>query len=192
VTPRPAEAARRAGRWLSPTGFVLVALFFLLPFVAVSCDAPGGFGRAAPGGTTTYTGVTLVTGGAPEVSPADRVRPAADRRDDRLGVQPLAGALLLLAVGGAVAAIVVRPRLYRRLIAATVAAIGLAFLVATQITVKTELESRLREQIGGAMPAGKEAADFVHDQFGFVAALVVLLSLVGTNLVGAVRLARRR
>src|SRR5947207_3332653 len=87
VTARPADVARRASRWLSPVGFVLVALFFVLPFVSVSCDAPGGFGRAAPGGTTTYTGLTLVTGGTPEVAPTDRVRPAADRRDDRLGVQ---------------------------------------------------------------------------------------------------------
>jgi hypothetical protein len=190
VTARPADLARRASRWLSPTGFVLVALFFVLPFVSVSCDAPGGFGRAAPGGTTTYTGVTLVTGGAPDVSPADRVR--SSPTSDRLGVQPLAVALLVLAVGGAVAAGVARPALYRRLITATVAAIGLVFLVATRVTVRTQLESRLREQLTVPLPAGKQAGDYVHDQFGFVAGLVVLLSLVAANLFGAVRLARRR
>ena len=79
-------------RWLRPAGFVLAGLFLLMPFIAVSCDTPGGYGRAAPGGTTTYTGTDLISGGSPEVT-EDKVREGADQK---LDPQPLAMAAALL------------------------------------------------------------------------------------------------
>lgn len=84
---------RRLARGLTPAAFVLAGPCFLLPFVSVSCAAPGGFGRAAPGGTTSYTGLDLVTGGAPTVT-AGQLRPAQQQRDDRLPPQLLALAVL--------------------------------------------------------------------------------------------------
>jgi len=43
----------------APSTLALALLVFLLPFLSVSCDAPGGFGRVAQGGTTSDTGVEL-------------------------------------------------------------------------------------------------------------------------------------
>jgi hypothetical protein len=115
-------------RGLTPAGFVLVALCFLLPFAAVPCDAPGGFSRAAaPGGTTTCTGVDLAVGGAPTVT-ADRVRAPDQQREDRLPPQVLALAVLGLALAGATLTAVHDARLRRRGVLLVAAVAGLAHL----------------------------------------------------------------
>jgi len=67
VTSAGVNRLRRSGRWISFSGFVLVAMLFLVPFVTVSCAAPGGYGRAAAGATTNYSGVDLAVGGSPSV-----------------------------------------------------------------------------------------------------------------------------
>jgi hypothetical protein len=168
---------------------VLAGLFMVMPFVAVSCDAPGGFGRAAPGGTTTYTGVDLVTGGHPTVAPPDRLRAVAARRDDGLGAQPLAVAATLLIVAG-IAAARVSPAIRRRAAVAQVALAAAVFLIADQVTVRALLESRLREQLTVPMPAGKRAGDYVHDQPGFWLSLAALLAVALANGIGWFRLHR--
>ena len=53
------------GRLLSPAGFGLVLIFFLLPFLTVSC----GSGAIQ----SSFTGLTLATGGDPTVASADPV-----------------------------------------------------------------------------------------------------------------------
>jgi hypothetical protein len=178
----------RAARWLSPAGFLLVAVCFLLPFVAVACDAPGGFGRVEPGGTTTYTGFDLVTGGEPDVT-ADRLRPPAARRDDRLGPQPLAIAVIVLVAAGVVSAVALPRRRSRRAAGAALAAVAALLLVANQATVVALLAARLREQLTVPMPAEREAGDFVKSQNGFWLALILLVALAAANAIG---LARRR
>src|SRR5215467_15521992 len=158
----------------------------VLPYVAVSCDAPGGFGRAAPGGTTTYTGVTLAVGGQPDVKPADKVRPEGDA--ERLGPQPLAVGLVLLLLGGVAAAIGMQHVLPRRVATTVAGAVALVFLVANQVTVKALLQSRLREQLTVPMPAGKQTADYIEDQSGFWLCLLALLAVTLGNGIGWLRL----
>jgi hypothetical protein len=168
----------RVTRGLTPAGFVLAGLCFLLPFATVSCDAPGGFGRAAPGGTTTYTGVDLVIGGAPAV---DKPAPLAQQRDDRLGVQPLAVALAILIVGAGVATAVVSHARARRITGLATATSAAVLLVANQAVTEALLAEQLREQLTEVMPAGKRAADFVHTGQGFGVCLLVLLGVIVGN-----------
>jgi hypothetical protein len=163
-----------------------------LPFITVSCDAPGGYGRAAPGGTTTYTGITLLTGGAPAVGPTDKIKPVAQQRNDELGAQPLTVALAVLIIAGVVVAIATRPRFPRRIAVAAVATAGVVFLVAEQVTARALLASRVREELGAAIPPGKQAADYVHDEKGFWLCLLALLAVVFANAIGLVRLRHSR
>jgi hypothetical protein len=184
------SVVRRASRWLSPVGLVLAGLMLFLPFITVSCDAPGGYGRAAPGGTTTYTGITLLTGGAPAITPTDKVKPVAQRRNDELGAQPLTVALAVLLIAGVVTAIATRPRFPRRIAVAAIATAGLVFLVAEQVTAKALLASRVREELGAAVPPGKQAADYVHDEKGFWLCALALVAVAFANAIGLVRLRR--
>ena len=54
---------RRTAMRLSPCFLALALLAFLMPFAAVSCGTPRGYGSAGGGVTATYRGVTLVVGG---------------------------------------------------------------------------------------------------------------------------------
>lgn len=179
----------RWGRVFSPAGLVLAGVLFMAPFLTVSCDAPGGYGRAAPGGTTTYTGWDLAVGGTPEVS-EERLLPVERRRDDVLPPQPLAGAVLVLVVIGGLVAVGVGRARTRRGVVAAVAAVAALFLLVNQATVRVLVEERLREQLSGPLPAGKEIGDFVHDQGGFVFSLLALVLVALGNLAGWVRLVR--
>jgi len=173
----------RRARWLSLTGFLLVAFCFLLPFVAVACDAPGGFGRVQPGGSTTYTGFDLVTGDRPDVT-VDRLRPPAQRRDDRLGPQPLAIAAAVLVAAGAVTAVALSRRRVRRATGAALGAAAAVFLVANQATAVALLTLRLREQLTVPMPPGREAGDYVRTGNGFWLALILLATIAAANTAG--------
>jgi hypothetical protein len=51
-----------AGRLLSPAGFGLVLILFLLPFVSVSCSVQSTTVES------TFTGIDLVTGGTPDLT----------------------------------------------------------------------------------------------------------------------------
>jgi hypothetical protein len=186
VTTVELPGRRRWTRWLSPVGLLVAGLFMVLPFVAVSCDAPGGFGRAAPGGTTAYTGVTLAVGGEPQVTPADKLRPQGST--ERLGPQPLAVGLVLLLIAGVAVAMGMQHTLPRRVATTVLGAVATVFLVANQVTVKALLESRLREQLTVPMPAGKQAADYVRDQGGFWFCLLALLAVTLGNGIGWLRL----
>lgn len=179
----------RVARVLSPAGFVLVGLCFLLPFAAVSCDAPGGFGRAAPGGSTTYTGFDLATGGEPAVT-ADRVRPLQEQRDDRLAPQVLAWVVLGLSAAGLGLAAVRDRRVRRAGVAVFAVLAGVAHL-ANQYTVEALLAARLREQLTAPMPAGKSAEDFVQTGPGFGAVLLLVAAIAVGNGVGLLLLRRR-
>lgn len=180
---------KRYGRLLSPAGLVLAGLLFLAPFLTVSCDAPGGYGRAAPGGTTTYTGWDLATGGTPDVT-ADKLLPPEQRRDDVLAPQPLAAVVLVLVVIGVLIAVGVDRARTRRGVLAALAAIAALFLLVNQATVRVLVEERLREQITGPLPDGKTVGDFVSDQGGFAFSLLALVLVALGNLAGWVRLVR--
>jgi hypothetical protein len=85
-------------RLLSPAGFGLALLFFLLPFVSVSCgaqvDEPPNQGRHTY--DVTFTGVDLLIGGSPDVSltaPDDAGQETTVRLDDE-GVAEFEAALI--------------------------------------------------------------------------------------------------
>src|SRR5689334_8394624 len=54
------SSMRLLPRLISPAGFLLALVFFLLPFAAVSCEVPGAGSVEA-----SYTGVDLITNGEP-------------------------------------------------------------------------------------------------------------------------------
>ncbi len=175
---------RRAGRWFSPTTLILAGLCFALPFVSVACDTPGGYGRAAPGGTTTYTGFDLVVGGQPDVAPPDKVRPPAQRLDDRLWPQPAAAAVLVLIVAGTALALRMgEPRLRRASVAALAGVAATALLV-NQALVEAELAVRVGEQLTQPLPAGKVIRDYVQTGSGFGLSLLLLLLVTVLNGIG--------
>jgi hypothetical protein len=182
---------RRAGRWFSPVSLTLAGLCFLLPFVTVSCDTPGGFGRAAQGGTTTYNGIDLMVGGAPDVSPPKLVRPLPTGQDDRLWPQPTAIAVFVALIIGVGIAVRVGNQRARRGGVAIVATAAVTALLVNQALVEGELTARVADGLTAPLPAGKRAGDFVHTGLGFVACAALLVLAAVLNAVGWWRLRPR-
>jgi hypothetical protein len=173
---------RRIARGLTPTGFVLAALCFFLAFAVVSCDAPGGYGRSAPGGQTVYTGIDLAVGDAPQVDP-EHLRPPAEQQPDELDPQLLAIAALMLLLVGAVVT-VVRDAWVRRAASAVIAALAAILLAANQGTTEALLAAKLQAQLSVPMPAGKTADDFVQTGNGFGLAALLTVAVFLGNLIG--------
>jgi hypothetical protein len=171
------------GRWFSPTTLVLTGLCFVLPFATVACDTPGGYGRAAPGATTTYNGIDLAIGGEPKVAPPDKVRPLPAGVSDRVWM-PAATVVLLLLVAGTVIAVTVSDRRLRRASLAALAGVAATALLVSQALTEAELAVRVGEQLTPPLPAGKSARDYVQTGPGFVLALVLLLVVTAANAVG--------
>jgi hypothetical protein len=182
---------RRAGRWFSPVSLTLAGLCFLLPFVTVSCDAPGGYGRATAGGTTTYNGVDLMVGGEPDVSPPDRVRALPAGQDDRLWPQPTAIAVFVALVIGVGIAVRVGSQRQRRGGVAIVATAAVTALLVNQALVEGALTARVADGLTAPLPAGKRAGDFVHTGAGFVACAALLVLAGVLNAIGWWRLRPR-
>jgi hypothetical protein len=175
----------------SPAGFALVLLlFFLLPFVSVSCDVPG-YGEAG----VNYTGTHLATGATPKIpddlqrvandpeTPAELVNPPAP------GVQVLAIALAVLAAAGLLTSFV--PRLKPRLLAG--AALAVATLIVTVITMvvaQSNLQSALIDSVRQSGLADQQetlhrveaaADDLTHTEIGFWLILVLLTLITLTT-----------
>jgi hypothetical protein len=176
------------GRWFRPAGFVLAAFFLLLPFVTVSCDVPGGYGRAAPGGTTTYSGVNLLFGESPDVQPPDKVR---DGLDERLDPQPLMLFVLIFIVVGVIVAVAIQQQVMRRALSMGAAGLAAICLVASQITVAALLRERLRAQVTQPLPPDKQIGDYVQNQLGFWLCLITLVFMVMLHGLGWFRSANR-
>lgn len=174
------------GRTVPRAALFLALLCFLLPFLAVSCSTPGGYGQVSQGGTTNYTGVELATGGAPDVS-ADQLRPAGERRDDRLGWQPLTGLAAVLVLGGLAVNLGLRRR--RGIATAGAAAAAGVVLIGGQLTARAELVGRVAEQT--ALPRA-EAEKYVATQYGFWFCLLLLLIAVIAALLQARGESQRR
>jgi hypothetical protein len=175
-------------RWLSPTALALAALCFVLPFATVACNTPGGYGRAAPGATTTYTGVDLITGDKPDVKPLEHLRPVAEWRDDRLGAQPLATIVVLLIVMGLIGAVAISEVSLRRASVATAAGGALVLLVLNQAFVMSALVTKVGEQLTQPLPPGKHVRDYVQTGPGFLFCALLLLATLLPNAAGWVRL----
>jgi len=158
-----------------PAGFIIAGLMMILPFISVSCDVPGGYGRAAPGGTTKYNGVALIVGGEPEVDPPDKLR---EGDSARLPPQPLAILTLLFLIAGVVITLRINDTLVRRAIVALLSGVTGICLVANQITVQSQLHERV-------------APRYVHNQPGFWLCLAVLVIVMFANAIGWLRSAPR-
>jgi hypothetical protein len=173
-------------RVASPAGFVLVLLlFFLLPFVSVSCDVPG-YGDAG----VSYTGSHLVSGAEPEVpaelrelardpeTPVELVEPPDP------GVRVLAIVLVVLAAAGVLTLLV--PQVKARLLGGAAAAAGtLVVTVITMAVAQSNIESAMLDAVtrsgvakDGDMQRFTDAADkLTHTESGFWL-MVVLLVLI--------------
>jgi hypothetical protein len=136
---------RLVPRLASPVGFLLALLFFLLPFVAVSCEAPG-LGSAE----ISYTGVDLATGGEPTVktegdltselgAPVPKKDTAPDPGGQLLAIVTVA----LLVIGLGVSLVpVARTRL---LGAVSTAVAGGTLLIITEASVQSNLITALTD-----------------------------------------------
>ena len=158
---------------------MLAGLCFALPFVTVSCDVPGGYGRANAGGTSSYTGIDLATGGAPDVPDSHRREPEV-AQDDRFTPQPLVIVAGNVILAGAAAAAIRVARTRRAVATAAAVAAGIALITAETIA-HALIEVRLREQLAVPLPAGKVAADYVRTGNGFVVCLLLLVVLAAAN-----------
>jgi hypothetical protein len=181
-------AVRQGSRWLTPAGFLLVALLFLMPFATVAC-VPGGYGRTTAAGATTYRGVDLVTGGQPAVT-TDHLRPPEQRRDDRVPPQPLAIAVLVLAIGGALATSVAGSARVRRAVGGTIAGAAALLLLASQAVVVGVLVNKVGSQLTEPIPADRQVSDYVQTRHGFWLCLLALGGSAVANLLGWRRLRR--
>lgn len=172
-------------RVASPAGFALVLLlFFLLPFVSVSCEVPG-YDEL----DTSYTGSHLVSGTDPTV-PAE-LRELADEADapttlvdpPDAGVQVLAIALAVLATIGVLT--VVLPRLRTRLLSAAAVAGGtLVVTIVTMVVAQSNLQTALFDWMRETSVAEDDPQllesgieDLTHTEIGFWL-MVALLALV--------------
>lgn len=185
---RLARAVRRATPWL--LGGAVVA--FVLPFAAVSCATPAGYGSAGGGVTATYAGLTLVTGGEPGLDPADRpLPPGAAREEDRVAPQPAAAGGFLLAAAALALAMTGGSR--PRFPAVAVLAAG-----AVGLTVRAYAEfdrlrtGRIMAKLAALTAAPRPPAEvdaFVQPERGFWIAVALLVTAAVLN--AAAGLARR-
>lgn len=177
---------RKAGRFLSPTTLILAGLCFLFPFVTVSCTTPGGYGRVAQGGSTSYTGLDLVLGAEPEVT-KEHLLPPGEQHDDRLGPQPAAGIVLILIIAGTAFAIRVHERRSRRATVGILSAVAATALLVNQALVQAEVTVRVSDHLARLarapqdIPAGESARDFVQTGPAFVFCLFLLLIVAVGN-----------
>jgi hypothetical protein len=169
----------------SPTGFALVLLlFFLLPFLSVSCDVPG-YQEL----DTRYTGSHLVSGVDPQVP--DEMRKLADEADappqlvdpPDAKVQVLAIVLAVFAAAGVLTGLL--PRLRLRMLGAAVAAgATLVMTVVTMVVAQSNIQSTLFDWMRETSVAEDKPdqladgiADLTHTEVGFWL-MVVLLGLI--------------
>lgn len=165
------------GRLLSPAGFGLVLIFFLLPFATVSCGDAGSTVRA------TFTGVNLAVGSLPDVTSPDADAESANELaqlvTDEVDLEPLALLAALAALTGVVVAAARRPRI-RFGAAAALAVAATALIVGAISRVPGHVDEFLRK-VGGAegMPAGMTSA--TQTRYGFWLALITLVGLAAGN-----------
>jgi hypothetical protein len=181
-----------ASRLLSPAGFGLALLLFLLPFVTVSCDAPTG---ASPFTVEyTFTGLDLVTGGPPEISgvlPDDDGSPmtVSGASDDgwfaeQVGrpVQPLAVTAALILVAGLITGFVLPVALRGRV----AGALALAALTLLVVEVLAVAPAEAAEELARALP-DPTLATHTTPAVGFYLTAVVLVAILVREVLAARR-----
>ena len=140
------------GRLLSPAGFGLVLIFFLLPFATVSC------GNSAEQVQATFSGLDLAIGGLPDVITPDS-DPASAEQVAQLVVQvsdlePLALLAALAVLAGMAVAALPRVRI-RHGAAVALAAIAAGLMVAAIARAPGRVNEFLRQLAGAEdLPTG--------------------------------------
>jgi hypothetical protein len=176
---------------VSPAGFALALLFFVLPFVAVSCDA----GQAGSF-DVSYSGFDLATGAQPSISASGSLAPAGGGPIDPgnapdPGVHLLAILTAVFLLAGLVISLFgpVRIRLVG-IAGAAVAAGGL--LIWTEATamsqLRTPVQNAILSQVQGTTE-GMDAAldDAINTRIGFWLALAALILVLVFTVGVAVR-----
>jgi hypothetical protein len=165
-------------RLLSPAGFGLVLLFFLLPFVAISCTTPGGSVKAS------FTGTDMIVGGKPEISgpgigpkDQDSLHALMAPAEKKITTEGLAIATAVVIFVGMLAGLFPE-RLGRHAMGSGLAALAIALLVWAELRSIDRLQAFRATSAGGmleAPPAGRTAPEY-----GFWLATVALgLLLLG-------------
>jgi hypothetical protein len=172
------------GRLLSPAGFGLVLLLFLLPFLSVSC----GSGEETAVGT--FTGIDMVVGGEPDLvvsSMTDEEAQEAQRGivamfRDQIDLEPLAilAGMVLLA---AMAASLVRERMARHGLAVGLAVLATALLSGAVARATSRINEALRNISEEPSAGGYE----VHLRYGFWLCVAVLGVLTAGHALALVR-----
>lgn len=183
---------------MSPAGFVLVALLFLLPFVGVSCSTEDLGSMDAQ-----FTGFDLVTDADPTWetdSPLADVVASDQGGIPTTGVTAPAVLVLVLLAGGATAALLPRPRA-RALTAAAAAALAAVLLVVTQLLAESNLAEEivdnaaiLEQSTGFSLePVTGEAflSDAIGARIGFWLCLGTLVLVAAGNLLASARITGR-
>jgi hypothetical protein len=169
-------------RLVSPAGFVLVGLLFLLPFLTVSCsDGPEPMVNAVFDGTDLLTGgdpdvVTFGEANAPDQDPAEFLNSAKWA----LGIesfdrQPFAIAAAAVLLFGVLTALI-RERMTRHASALGIAVLSGALLVATFLRAAHAVDQDLvlvRDGVGRSVPHTTTPAVGFWLMIGTLALLVI-------------------
>ncbi len=175
-------------RLLSPAGFGLALLFFLLPFLTVSCVVSDGEQQVVV--DYTFTGLDLATGGAPEISGTllnddGSPMPVDDASDDEGFYQEFGRPVQALAVVAAavmLVAMVAGFALPAALRSRVNVAAALAAVVLLVVEVFAVAPAQAADELASEMPVGP-VSTHTTPAVGFYLTIVVLLAVVGRELV---------
>jgi hypothetical protein len=155
---------------------VVAGVLMFMPFINVACDVPGGYARAAPGGTTKYSGIDLMVGGEPAVDPVDKLREGVSAK---LPAQPLMILTFLLLIAGIVITLRISEDLARRATVALLSGAAAIALVVGQIAVQSQLHERVPPK-------------YVHLQPAFWLCLATLVIVMAANAIAWLRSAAQQ
>jgi len=191
--PRPRARIWRRSRWLRPSMFLAVLIFFAFPFLTVGC-LPANFGHVSAGGTTAYTGYDLALGLAPSRA-KDHLLPTGQRSADLLGVHPLLIIAVVLVLAGLAAGIWIQVVSVRRVASAAAAGLAALFVPVGAGLARSSLIGLVEGQTATVnLGEGKSAASFVSYDKGYLLSLtaLVVVAVVDIGLVvGALWRSRR-
>jgi hypothetical protein len=173
------------GRLLSPAGFGLVLIFFLLPFLTVSC------GTGANKIQSSFTGLALAAGGDPTVAGADPVRAGqlVAIFADSLHPEPLM-LLAALAVVAGMAVALVRDRVTHHGASLALSIVACGLLVAEVRQAPSRIVAALAAVGPDAGPATSTNWT-MRPQIGFWLSAAGLVLLAASHASALVRATRR-
>jgi len=165
------------GRLLSPAGFGLVLIFFLLPFATVSC------GSATEKADATFSGLNMAVATTPTVSSPDSDPGTARELGalilSEIDLEPLALLAALTVLAGMAVGLLRRRRL-RHGAAGAAAVAAAALIVGAIVRVPGHVDAFIANVAGAeGMPEGVTATS--HIRYGFWLALVTLVGLAAGN-----------